>query len=44
MDALRPLDGDPLGNHVLVLYFYLQLVGLPLKDDSEVGLDGIDLG
>lgn len=43
MHALWSLDSDPLGNHILVLYFYFELVSLPLEDHSKIGLDGIDL-
>lgn len=43
MHALWSLDSDPLGDHVFVLDFYLELVSSSLEDHSEVGLDGIDL-
>lgn len=41
--ALRSFDGDALRNHILILYFYLQLVCPALKDRSEVSLDRVYL-
>lgn len=44
VDALGTLEGDSLGDDVLVLYFDFELVDLVLDEGAKVGLHRVDLG